>query len=73
MRLTGVLVAVGAVTTLACARPASRETAGPVAGHRHAALADTATVRRLCIAPADVLAGRRLCVLRDQRVLPRIF
>lgn len=27
---------------------------------------DSATVRRLCAAPDSVLAGRRLCELRDQ-------
>jgi hypothetical protein len=73
MRLTGVLAAVAAVTALACARPAPRATAGPWQATGPAAFADTATVRRLCVVPDDVLAGRRPCVLRDQGVLPRIF
>jgi hypothetical protein len=32
---------------------------------------DSSTIRRLCAEPDSVLAGRRSCVLLDQRLIPR--
>jgi hypothetical protein len=55
------------IALAACTAPASR---------REAALSpvtDTATVRRLCAAPDSVLAGKRACLLRDQRAIIKVF
>lgn len=50
-----------------------RETRGVrTRGVRTAAL-DSATARRLCVAPDSVAAGRAPCVLRDQRPPVRVF
>jgi hypothetical protein len=61
----------------ACTRPAPPQQPSQVAAQRVTmvpiALTDTAVVLRLCIAPDSVLAGRRACVLRDQRPMPKIF
>jgi hypothetical protein len=54
-----------------CAHPAREPSAAP-SGARHSAaaasavLGDTAAVRRLCVAPDSVLAGRKACELRNQ-------
>jgi len=58
----------------ACARPTPRdEPAAPALSPAAVASMDAATVRRLCVAPDRVLAGRRPCVLRDQRLPLRVF
>ena len=50
----------------ACARPVPP--APPIAGAawNGRALRDSTTIRRFCVAPDSVLAGRRPCELRDQ-------
>jgi hypothetical protein len=56
----------------ACVRPSPPGAPGPAAAPARASglvsvLADTATVRRLCAAPDSVIAGRKVCELREQR------
>jgi hypothetical protein len=60
-----------ALLTLAlfgCHGAAQRE---PESAPQRTALMDSSTVRRLCAEPDSVLAGRRSCVLLDQRLIPR--
>lgn len=53
---------------LACHGAAQRESESPP---QRTALMDSSTIRRLCVQPDSVLAGRRSCVLLDQRLIPR--
>ena len=46
---------------------------GPPATAARFSAMDTATVRRVCVQPDSVLAGRRTCELRNQQVFPEIF
>lgn len=62
-----------ALATAACARPVRQDTALRPAGVRRVAALDTASVRRLCAAPDSVLAGRAVCVLRNQAPPLRVF
>jgi hypothetical protein len=59
------------VTVLVGCRSASNRQDGKTEARVSAM--DTATVRRLCVAPDSVLAGRRSCELRDQRPRVKIF
>ena len=62
----------------ACALPAARTAPSSAAAPRRggatsgAAFRDTAAVRRLCVAPDSVLAGRKTCELRNQSAF-RVF
>ena len=53
---------------LGCHGAAQRE---PESAPQRTALMDSSTVRRLCAEPDSVIAGRRSCVLLDQRLIPR--
>ena len=63
------------VATTAAAQPPAPGRAGRLAPPPGtvAVLADTATVRRICAQPDSVIAGRRACVLRDQRAIVKVF
>jgi hypothetical protein len=71
MRPSSLLLA--ALALGACARATSRRAARPEPRGAVAALADSATVRKLCADPDEVLARRKACVLRDQSPKSRIF
>jgi hypothetical protein len=43
----------------------------PESAPQRTARMDSSTIRRLCAEPDSVLAGRRSCVLLDQRLVPR--
>lgn len=72
------LPAIAALALLAvnCAGPLHR---GPTSDVRYArsvaggTLGDTLTVRRLCVAPDSVIAGRTACELRNQAPPIRVF
>jgi hypothetical protein len=53
---------------LGCHGATSRE---PESAPQRTAQMDSSTIRRLCVEPDSVLAGRRSCVLLDQRVIPK--
>ena len=53
---------------LGCHGAARRE---PESAPQRTAVMDSSTIRRLCAEPDSVLAGRRSCVLLDQRLVPR--
>ena len=60
--LSPVLLAVATILAGACARPA-RPPSPPPSPWDGLALRDSASIRRFCVAPDSVLAGRRLCEL----------
>jgi hypothetical protein len=70
MRLPLLVLFACALACGACSRSPART--GPAGGSRFA-LSDSAAVRRLCEMPDSVLAGRRACLLRDQRAPIRVF
>jgi hypothetical protein len=67
MRIGVLLVIAGSVSCQAVPHHGGAATAARISAM------DTATVRRLCVQPDSVLAGRRSCELRNQQVFPKVF
>ena len=59
-----------AIPLVSCVGTPHRSASPPIARF---STADSATIRRLCVQPDSVLAGRANCELRDQGRLIRVF
>ncbi len=73
-----IAVAAAAFVGVGCVSQARRAHDADTSRGAHAlsatvATLDTTRARQLCVSPDSVLAGRAACVLRDQRVVAKVF